>query len=153
MRTDASLLMPPPGSRDHSRFLQWLFYLITTPHRTVLEVLRPESWVRDLNARAQFRNAAISRLAAQCDFLDANVSDGTFMSHGYTVLDIYLTELARWTTDTDMPMTRWRRLARIVDQTRQRPAYQRVLRSQGVTWPGTPAKKKDVTERILQRWL
>ena len=153
LRTDASFLMPPVGSKEHSRFLQWLFYLITTPHRTVLEILRPESWVRDLNARAQFRNAAFSRLAAQCDFLDANVSDGTFMSYGYTVLDIYLTELARWIADTDLPVTRWRRLARIVDQSRARPAYQRVLSSQDVTWPGSAAKDKGLTERILQRWL
>ncbi len=74
-------------------------------------------------------------MVTQCDYLDSNVSDGTFLSVGFSALDIYLTELARWSAVTSMPMWRWKNLGKIVEATRNRPAYKRMLAMQRIGRP------------------
>ena len=126
-KSGAAHLMPPYGSNDHARFLQWLFYLTTTPKMAILEAVHPELWTGDWDMQRRLRESAEIKLERQCDFLDANLSQESFLPSGFSALDIYLTEFARWTRSLGQPMWLWPNIARIVDLTRARPAYQKML--------------------------
>lgn len=134
-KPEAAHLMPAYGSNEYSRFMQWLFYLTTSPKATLMEFMWPERWGRFADDQDWVRERAADRMVTQCDYLDSNVSDGTFLSVGFTALDIYLTELARWSAVTGMPMWRWKNLGKIVEATRNRPAYKRMLAMQRISWP------------------
>ena len=134
-KPEAARIMPAYGTREFSRFAQWLFYLTTSPKSTLMEIMWPERWGRLADDQEWIRNRAEERLFAQCDYLESNVSDGTFLSFGLTALDFYLTELARWSSVTETPIWRWQKLGRIVDETRSRPSYQRMLDMHGISWP------------------
>lgn len=131
----AAWLMPEEGTNQHSKFLQWLFYLETTPRPAISEYLYPDRWVHDADEQAYLRQKASGRLSQQFGFLDAHVSEGSFLPHGFSALDIYLTVLARWSADLETPMWKWPRLAKIIDTTRQRPAFLRMISQQEIEWP------------------
>ena len=129
-----SHLAPVSGSAGYARFLQWLFYLGSAPLMSILEHSHPERWCVSEADQKSLKRDAERRLATQCDFLDANVSKGQFLSTGFSVLDLFLTELARWSTDFDSPIRSWSNLAVIVDATRSRSSYHRMMDRQGIKW-------------------
>lgn len=153
-KPEASFLMPRFGSADGAKFLQWLCYLSSAPRAAILEHTYPERWCRDGYAQSEIRENAARKLASHCDLLDANVSDNTFLTWGFTALDIYLTELARWSSDFELPIWKWRRLERIIEATRHRPAYERMLEMQGLDWP-TDVKvevEPNWQDKIIKHW-
>tara|TARA_B100000678_G_scaffold6146_2_gene5312 strand:+ start:5590 stop:6273 length:684 start_codon:yes stop_codon:yes gene_type:complete len=151
-KPEAAHLMPTYGSRDYTRFLQWLFYMTTSPKMAILEFAHPEKWTRDSQAQKLLKEAAQAKLATQCDFLDANVYADTFLSSGFSALDIYLTELARWSRGFAVPMWKWSRLERVITATRQRPAFQRMLTAHGLTWPTEPPPPMTWREKVEKYW-
>lgn len=132
----ASHLAPPYGSKEYARFMQWLFYLTTSSKASMMEIMWPERWGKHADDQEWIKERAQERLATQCDYLDANVSEGTFLPFGLTALDFYLTELARWSAAAELPLWRWKRINAVVEATRHRPAYKRMLAMQGLIWPG-----------------
>lgn len=136
-KQEASYMMPAYGSPDGSRFLQWLFYLITTPQQSLLEYYTPERWATSEEDREKVRHNGMVKLIHQCDFMESHVAQGSFMPFGFTALDIYLTMLARWTVIMEIPMTRWDRLGAIIEATRERPSFQKMMRMQEIAWPET----------------
>ncbi|MAK60183.1 MAG: hypothetical protein CMK09_04315 [Ponticaulis sp.] len=134
-KPEISYLAPTPGSAAYAKFLQWLFYLGSAPMMAILEHAHPERWCVSEDDRFFLKRSAERRLTTQCDLLNANVADGQFLTYGFSVLDLFLTELARWSVEFELPMQSWSNLERIVEATRARPAYQRMMDRQGITWP------------------
>lgn len=151
-KPEAKDFAPAYGTAEYAKFLQWLFYLITTTQPTVLEYVHPEWWTHNRDEQSKLRKRAASRLSIQCNLLEAHVSDGSFLFQGYSVLDMYLTELARWSADLSSPIWSWKKLGRIVEATRQRPAFKRMLQQQSLIWPGETDPKATQRVRFMDWW-
>lgn len=151
-KPQAAFMMPRFGSSEGAKFLQWLCYLSSSPRSAILEHTYPERWCKEEYTFSYLRDQAARKLASHCDLLDANVADGTFLPFGFSALDIYLTELARWSAAFDLPIYKWKRLERIIDKTRNREGYQRMMQSQGLTWPTEVIPVDSWQEKIAKYW-
>ena len=146
----AAHLIPPPGSRDYSRFLRWLFYLEATLQPAMIEAFHPERWLVDDADIKVIREKARKRIYAKIDLLEANVSEGTFLYAGFSALDIYLTSMMRWGEQLGLSVKFWPRIEAIVSTVRQRPAYLAMMEKQEISWPLTDTpKKKRLKDRIF----
>ena len=151
-KPQAAFMMPRFGSSDGAKFLQWLCYLSSSPRSAILEHTYPERWCKDEYMFGYLRDQAARKLASHCDLMDANVADGTFLPFGFSALDIYLTELARWSAAFELPIWKWKRLERIIDKTRHREAYQRMMLAQGLSWPTDVPPVDTWQEKIARYW-
>ena len=152
-KPQAAFMMPRFGTSEGAKFLQWLCYLSSSPRSAILEFTYPERWSKDEYGNFHLRQQAARKLSAHCDLMDANVADGSFLPFGFTALDIYLTELARWSTSFELPIWKWRRLEKIIEATRHRDGYQRMMQVQGLTWPtDVPPEEPSWQERIARYW-
>jgi glutathione S-transferase len=128
-------LMPEPGTAAHSLFLQWLFYLATTPQVTFVEYTHPERWAADAADHKRVQANAVIRLEEQFGILDRAIGDKPFfLGETFSALDIHLTVLVRWSRSLPKPMWQWPQLRRIADKVHRRPAFQRMMQKQGFAW-------------------
>lgn len=151
-KPQASFMMPRYGSPEGAKFLQWLCYMSNSPRSAILEHTYPERWCRDEYTFSHLREQAARKLAAHCDLMDANVADGTFLPHGFSALDIYLTELARWSAAFDLPIWKWKRLEKIINATRERDGYRRMLDLQKLSWPTDVPDISTWQDKIAKYW-
>ena len=129
-------LMPKAGSADHSRFLQWLFYLSTTPQVTFIEFFYPERWAAGSSDTARVKTNASARLQEQFALLDQAIGPRPyFLGEACSALDIYLTMLTRWSRFLERPMWHSPNIRRVAATVRTRPAFQRMMSKQGIAWP------------------
>ena len=90
----------------------------------------------------QMRHApteAERKLYRSFDVINDGIAPGSdHMIEGqFTICDIYLTMIARWSRFFARPMWHWANVNRVVLATHPRPAFQRMLQKQGITWPET----------------
>ncbi len=146
----AAHLMPPPGSRDHTRFLRWLFYMEASLLPVMLETFHSDYWLVNDEDLKTVRDKAAKRVYAKVNLIEAHVSSGTFLYAGFSALDIYLTSMMRWSELIGLPVTLWPRIEVIVSAVRQRPAYLAMMQKQGIDWPEPDApEKKRIKDRIF----
>ena len=96
----------------------------------------PTSRFRSRPIRRAFKARAEEKLLRNFAVLDAGIGASRWVIGGqYTVCDIYLTMMTRWTRF--MAKTAWHfpNIRRVVEAGQARPAFQRMMEKQGIAWP------------------
>jgi glutathione S-transferase len=129
-------LAPLAGSTARGRYYQWLAYLNNTVQVGLNEWFHPEWTLADADIHADLKAAAANRLYANFDVLDEAIgpSAAYMLADTFSLCDIYLAMLARWTRFLERPMWRWANIERVVGATYTRPAFQRMMQKQGIGW-------------------
>jgi glutathione S-transferase len=129
-------LVPPVNTPDRGRFYQWLTYLTNTVQAGLIDWWHPDFTFPEPATQAAFKARAEEKLQRNFAVLDSGIGANRWMAGGqYTVCDIYLTMMARWTRF--MPKTMWHypNIRRIAETVQARPAFHRMMQKQGITWP------------------
>lgn len=133
----AAGLMPAPGTHERARTLQWLTHLTNTVQEAFIEFYHPDWYVEGAEAETTFKIGAERRLEELWSRMDAGLAaNGPYLSGpSFTVADIYLHMLNRWSRNCNRPAWTWPNIKRTVDLVRVRPAVQRMMAKQGIAEP------------------
>ncbi len=129
-------LVPAPGTAARGRFYQWLTYMTNTVQVGFIDWFHPDRTFADASVHAAFKAASEVKLARGCEVLDDGIGAARWMTGDqYTVCDIYLAMMTRWSRFLAKPMWHWPNIKRVVGATYVRPAFQRMMQKQGIAWP------------------
>lgn len=128
-------LVPPAGSHARGRFYQWLTYMTNTLQVGFIDWFHPDWTFADLDSQAALKAQAEAKLARAFQVLDEGIGGNAFVTGAqFTVCDIYLAMLARWSRFQPKPAWHWPNIRRAVAASYTRPAFQRMLQKQGIGW-------------------
>jgi len=128
-------LVPPLGTRERGRFYQWLTFMTNTIQVDFIHWFHPDWTFRDIERQSALKARAEEELAEHFQVLSDGIGDHAFVTGArYTVCDIYLAMLTRWSRFLPSPAWTWPNLRRIVEATYTRPAFQRMMQKQGIQW-------------------
>lgn len=129
-------LVPPAGTPVKGRFYQWLTYMTNTLQVGFLDWFHPDWTFTDPPGQAALKARAEAKLARSFAVLDGGIGANRWMTGDqYTVCDIYLAMLTRWSRFLVEPMWQWANVKRVVAAVYIRPAFQRMMQKQGIAWP------------------
>lgn len=127
-------LMPASG-QPRALFLQWLTFMTNTPQVAFIDWFHPDWKFGDTTGQAALKAAADAELRRAFQVMEDGLpGSDTVLADGFSLLDIYLTMLMRWSRFMAQPMWQWPKLKRIAAATYPRPAFQRMMQKQGITW-------------------
>jgi len=128
-------LAPPVGSQARGRYYQWLTYMTNTVQVGFSDWFHPDWTFADAAQQAALKAAAEPKLYRTFQVLDDGIGGNAWMIDGqFTVCDIWLAMLARWSRFLPKPMWTWPNIRRVVAATYPRPAFQRMMQKQGIAW-------------------
>jgi glutathione S-transferase len=117
------------------RHYQWLTYMTNTVQVGFLDWFHPDWTFADPAQQAALKAAAEQKLTRSFQILDDGIGGGAYMlGDTFSLCDIYLAMLTRWSRFLAQPMWRWANIERVVGTTYTRPAFQRMLQKQGISW-------------------
>jgi glutathione S-transferase len=131
-------LMPLPGSPQRGHFLQWLFFLTNTVQEEMMHWWHADNYMDSEAGRAELKRIAERRLAGLYGQIWKTLAEPGphLLGETFSAADIFLVMLCRWTRKMAMPATDWPELRRLVDSVSARPAWQRMMKAEGITWTG-----------------
>jgi glutathione S-transferase len=119
-------LIPPFGSMERYRLLEWLNYVSTELHKGFGPMFNPAS-------SDEVREATREALARKFDYVEGRFGDGPYLTgEAFTIADAYLFVVLRWTRITRIDLARWPTLAAFVARIAERPAVQAALHAEGI---------------------
>jgi glutathione S-transferase len=120
-------LVPPAGTLDHYRELEWLNYLTSEIHQRFYPLFKFPEFTDE--AKGVFRADLDKRLAQVADKLGDHAY---LMGDTFTVADGYLFTMLRWAGFLKVDLTRWPNLVAYRDRVAARPAVQTAMREAGL---------------------
>ena len=127
-RVPGSDLLPPVGSMDRWRELEWLNYLTSELHQRFYPLFKFGQFPDDV--KGELRSDLDRRLAYVADRL----GDHAFLvGDTFTAADGYLFTMLRWTGFLKVDLERWPNLIAYRDRVAERPAVQAAMREAGLT--------------------
>lgn len=128
-------MAPPLRTRERGRFYQWLAYMSNTVQVALTSWWHPEWTFPDDERQAALKQRLEEDLARNFEVLNDGIGDGGFfIGATITVCDIYLAMLTRWSRYLARPAWTWPRIRRVAAATCTRPAFQRTMDVQGISW-------------------
>ena len=119
-------LMPPAGSMEHYRVLEWIGYVSTEIHKGFGPL-----WNAKLAPEA--RAAAVAALAHRLDLVEKTLAKQPFLTgERFTVADAYLFAVASWAPWVKLDMAPWPKLRDFVARVAARPKVQEALVAEGL---------------------
>ena len=134
----AAELAPPLGTPARAHFYKWLMWLTNTLQATLIVYFYPERWADTADATAQVKAHAEAKIGALLDQLEAElarVGGPWFQGASFSVLDVYVLTLCRWTRGFDRPARSLPQLGPYLQRVLARPAAQRVFEREGLRPP------------------
>ena len=127
-------LMPEAGAPNRGLFLQWLTFLTNTVQEALMQWHHSDYYADDDACRHAVKAHSEKKLDKLWQQLDAALGrDGPYLlGDQFSVADIYLAMLSRWTRNQAKPAVTHPNVKRCVELVKARPAYQRMLRAQGI---------------------
>jgi glutathione S-transferase len=127
-------LVPAIGAPERAAFLQWMAYLTNTVQEAHMQYWHAEHYLDSEAGRGEMSTVAGRRLGTIWDYIDGVLArSGPYLAGPTcTAADIYLTMLTRWSRKLASPATTRPQLRRLVDLVKARPAYQAMLKSEGI---------------------
>ncbi len=126
-------LAPSVDSPRRADYLQWMFYLANS----LQPLFRQWFFPRDhLPAAADdIQQAARIGIEKCWDFIDAHLgAHGPYLLGGeFSVVDLYVLMLMRWSRNMPRPATQWPQLAALAARLKARPSWPRVNAAEGLT--------------------
>jgi glutathione S-transferase len=136
-RHPAAQLAPELGTAERAQFYKLLIHLTNTVQAELLSYFYPERLTDDSGAAAQVKAHAEARVGEMFDRIEASLAAGGpyLLGARFSVADIYLLMLARWTRGMANPARNRNSVRRLLDRLIERPAVQRVFAKEGLAAP------------------
>jgi glutathione S-transferase len=120
-------LVPPAGTIERYRVIEWLSFVGTELHKSFAVFFRkaPDTW----------QDTMRETLGARFDFLSKNLEGRKFlMGDTFTVADAYLFAVLRWTEleMTKLDLSKWPVLMEYKNRVQARPAVHAAMVAQGI---------------------
>ena len=125
-RKPDSRLMPPAGTMERYRALEWIGYVATEIHKGFGPL-----WNAKLAPEA--RAAAVAALARRLDLVEQVLARQPFlMGQAFSAVDAYLFTVMSWAPWVKLDMAPWPRLRDFVARVGARPRVQEALVAEGI---------------------
>ena len=119
-------LLPPAGSFERYRALEWLNYVATELHKGIGALFNPsltDPWKQVLR----------DGLAPKFDFLTKRLEGkSAAFGDGFSGVDCYLFTVLGWTQYVGIDLAKWPVIKSYVDKIAQRPSVQAALKAEGL---------------------
>ncbi|MGQ9366616.1 glutathione S-transferase family protein [Azospirillum sp. ST 5-10] len=134
-RHPAAGLAPPVGDPDRARLYQWMAYLTNTVQADAMLYFYPGRYV-PADGAEHLKAVVVDRLAAMFAQLDAAL-DGRpwLLGKRYSIADVYLFMLARWTRNMTRRARDLPNLGPFLARVMERPAVREAFRVEGLGEP------------------
>jgi glutathione S-transferase len=131
---DAQLV--PAEHPLRGRHYQWLTYMTNTVQAHCTDWFHPDWTFADPAQQAALKAAAEQKLYRTFAVLNDGIGPDSphMIGDRFSLCDIYLAMLTRWSRYFERPMWRWANIERVVGATYTRPAFQRMMQKQGIAW-------------------
>lgn len=132
----ATAFMPPLGTAARAETYRWLMYLTNTVQAELIHYYYPDRLGGPHAALVQ--ENATGRLMTMLDILDTQLgkSGGPFLiGNTYTIADIFLFMMCRWTRNMPNPASTRLHLRRFLDMMAARPAVMRMHEQEQLSKP------------------
>ena len=117
-------LIPPYGTIERYRVLEWLNYIATELHKGFVPLFHPGDVPRD---------HAMAGIAAKFDYVEAELGAGPFLAgEDFSVADAYLFVVLGWARVFRFDFTRWPALKTFRQLVVARPAVRAALHDEGL---------------------
>ena len=127
-------LVPEIDDPERAKFLQWLIFMTNTVQPDILMYYYNARYTTDPEGGAAVQKAAARRLMEWFAILENALGTGPyFLGTRYTLLDIYLTMLARWGRNLPHPPRDMAKISALARKVLARPAVGEVLVAEGIT--------------------
>ncbi|PYE87545.1 glutathione S-transferase N-terminal domain-containing protein [Phyllobacterium leguminum] len=140
--TEGQSLLPPMGTFDRVRALEWLAWLATAVHRVIGGYYRPEHVVEEPIAASEVQAFAKAQFQRYCEEIEAKIVEGSHYILGdrYSLVDPFLLVYYRWGAQMGLDMRSLRRWSSLAERMLERPAVTEALQAEGIAiWPEPPA--------------
>ncbi|HZS82902.1 MAG TPA: glutathione S-transferase [Stellaceae bacterium] len=136
-RHPESRLAPPFGLPLRAHFYKWLIHLTNTVQAELITYFYPERLTDDAAAAAQVKAHAEARIGQMFDRIETALAAGGsyLLGDSFSVADLYLLMLARWTRGFVNPARNRAAVRRLLDRLVERPAVRRVFAKEGIEAP------------------
>jgi glutathione S-transferase len=119
-------LVPPAGSFERYRAMQWLNFISTELHKTYSPLFTPGM---PEEAQAMFRDKLVKRYA----YVDEQLAGKQFvLGDRFSVADAYLFVVTTWAPHVKVDLGRFTNLANFMERVAQRPAVQKAMSDEGL---------------------
>lgn len=126
-RAPASGLMPPAGSLERYRALEWIGYIATEVHKGFGPL-----WNAKLAPEA--RAAAVTALARRLDLVEKALAGQPFLlGQSFGVVDAYLFAVLSWAPWVKLDMAPWPKLREFTARVAARPKVREALEAEGLS--------------------
>ncbi|MGR6429719.1 glutathione transferase GstA [Rhizobium sp. PAMB 3174] len=120
-------LLPPPGSFERYRVLEWTNYIATELHKTFSPLNRPNTPVE---YREQTRSMFLPRVFS---VLDARLAESPYLAGDtFTIADAYAFVVLGWAKRVDLDLSAWPRIGAYLERIGERPSVRKVMSSHPV---------------------
>lgn len=126
---------PKIGTAERAAYYEWLAYLTNTVQTAMMEFFHADYFADGEAARAEVKQVAERRMVGMWDLIDRRLAKSPFLAGAYSGADMFLVMLVRWSRTQAKPAWTWPNIKRVADFVVARPAFQRTLKAQGITWP------------------
>jgi glutathione S-transferase len=119
-------LLPPAGSMERWRVLEWLSFISSELHKTLGTLFNPA-------VTPEWKNAILDRAALRLGFVNRTLQGNAFIcGRHFTVADAYLFTIVSWTGFMKIDLAPWPDLAAYQARMAERPAVQQAMREEGL---------------------
>ena len=125
-RAPASGLLPPPGSAERYRVIEWLTFISSELHKNYGPLWYPTSSDAE-------KQAARERLAMRYPIVEKALAAGDHLVGGrLTLADVYLFVISNWAGMTQVDLSGFPKLQAFMQRMAGRPKVQEALRAEGL---------------------
>lgn len=124
-------LMPPVGSPERARFLQWLFYLTNTPQEALMNWWHADNYLSKSDEQAALKAGAEQRLARMWTLLDREIASPYMLGANCTAIDLFLTMVAHWSRKFAKPARSYPKIGKLMALVEARPSWQKMMTDEG----------------------
>ena len=122
----ASGLVPPPGTMERYRVLEWLNFITSELHKTFGPLFRPTT-------PDDFKVTLRDMLGQRFDWIDKQLAGKQYlMGDKFTVPDAYLFTVLRWSPRVGIDLGKWKNISAYLDRVGARPKVQEAMKVEGL---------------------
>jgi glutathione S-transferase len=119
-------LVPPVGSIDRYRVLEWLNFTTSELHKTFGPIFRPTT-------PDEFKKLSKENLGKRYDWLNEKLAGKQYlMGDKFTIADAYMFTVLRWSPRIEVDLAKWPNVKAYVDRVAARPKVQEALKAEGL---------------------
>lgn len=119
-------LLPPAGSMERWRVLEWLNFISSELHKGLGALFNPA-------VTPEWKSAVLDRVALRLDFVNQALKGNAFLcGRHFTIADAYLFTIVNWTGVMKIDLAPWPELAAYQARMAERPAVQQAMRAEGL---------------------